>query len=75
MQNDHGNKSCSFPQSNLWSFFYRNTQSPVYKEQRTTYITIRKNPDSNAIIQKLSEQCQEFQGNITSETESEISNS
>ena len=29
----------------------------------------------HAIIQKLSEQCQEVQGNIASETECEISNS
>ena len=28
---------------------------------------------NNAIIQKLSEQCQEFQGNISSKTESVIS--
>ena len=37
--------------------------------------SLEENPDSNAIIQKLSEQYQEFQGNISSETESETSNS
>ena len=36
---------------------------------------LEENHDSNAIIEKLSEQCQEFQGKISSETESEISNS
>ena len=38
---------------------------------------LEKNPDSNAIIQKLSEQCQEFQGNISSEisnSQNEVSN-
>ena len=41
-----------------------------------SYISLlEENSDSNAIIQKLSEQCQEFQGNISSETESNISNS
>ena len=41
-----------------------------------SYVSLlEENLDSNAIIQKLSEQCQEFQGNISSETESEIFNS
>ena len=52
MQNDHGNKSCSFLQSNLWRFLYSNTQSPVYKEQHTIlYVSpLEENPDSNVII-------------------------
>ena len=36
---------------------------------------LEKKPDSNAIIQQLSEQCQKVQGNIANGTESEISNS
>ena len=38
-------------------------------------LPLKETPDSNAIIQKLSEKCQEFKGNISSETGSEISNS
>ena len=47
-----------------------------YTKNNIPYVSpLEEKHDSNAIIQKLSKQCQEFQGNISSETDSEILNS
>ena len=70
MQNDHGNSYAHFHIA-IYGCFYTKILKALCTKNNIPYISpLEENPDSNAIIQKLSEQCQEFQGNIFSETES-----
>ena len=55
----------------IYGVFYTGILKALCTKNNMSYVSpLEENPDSNAIIQKLSEQCQEFQGNIFSETES-----
>ena len=62
--------------------FHRGSYTEILKvlctKNNISYVSLlEENLDSNAIIQKLSEQCQEFQGNISSEisnSQNEVSN-